>query len=199
MGHALHLGCRCGAVRLTVSAPGGSAGTRVMCYCKDCQTSARHLRAVDMLDSAGGSDIYQTTPDRLTLRAGQDQLRIQRLSPKGLLRWYAGCCDTPLFNTLPRLGLPFVGVLIPPVQAEQATPLIGPVVCRSFTASATPGRGAPAQDSGMARAGLGIVTRMIAAAVSGRARHSPLRAADGGPIAPVTVLRLEQRQAARPT
>jgi hypothetical protein len=38
-------------------------------------------------------------------------LRLMRLSEKGLLRWYAGCCDTPLFNTMATPKVPFVGVL----------------------------------------------------------------------------------------
>jgi hypothetical protein len=34
-----------------------------------------------------------------------------RLTPKGLLRWYADCCRTPVGNTLPTRQVPFVGMI----------------------------------------------------------------------------------------
>ena len=103
--------------------PSRRAGTRVTCYCADCQTAARLCPEPDaLLGPAGGTDIWQTTPDRLTLVRGAEHLEIRRLSPKGLCRWTATCCETPLFNTLERLGFPFVGLTLRPDEAGAAAP-----------------------------------------------------------------------------
>jgi hypothetical protein len=34
-----------------------------------------------------------------------------RLTPKGLLRWYARCCKTPIGNTLPTPKFSFIGLV----------------------------------------------------------------------------------------
>jgi hypothetical protein len=62
------------------------------------------------LDEFGGSDIVQLTPAQVTIDQGMDQLRCLRLTPKGLYRWYADCCKTPIANTVSP-GFPFVGLM----------------------------------------------------------------------------------------
>ncbi|MDB4972721.1 MAG: hypothetical protein JWN48_1062 [Myxococcaceae bacterium] len=75
-----------------------------MCYCDDCQIYALHLGRPDVLDERGGTDACMLAPKQVTITQGAEQIRCVRLSPKGLYRWYAGCCNTPLGNTLgPRL------------------------------------------------------------------------------------------------
>jgi len=192
------LGCSCGAVSARLHVPGQSAGARAVCYCSDCQSAAGFLGvAEDVLDPAGGTDIYQTTPDRLEIVAGARHLAILKLSPKGLMRWHAGCCGTPLFNTLPRLSQPFLGVVMrregAEGQADELESRLGPVRARVFTASAV-GPGAPARDEGFARTGAGIMSRMIMAWLSRRAARNPLSGLD----APVRVLTREDRRKARP-
>lgn len=86
-----------------------ATGNRVVCYCDDCQAFARFLEQPDVLDALGGTDIYQVAPARMRITAGEDALACVRLSEKGLYRWYAGCCRTPIGNTIPRA--PFVGVI----------------------------------------------------------------------------------------
>ncbi len=188
--------CRCGTVQIEVSVPSRRAGTRVMCYCKDCQTGALALDAAEVLTAPGGTDIWQTTPDRLTLLAGADRLKILRLSPKGLNRWYANCCDTPMFNTLQQLSLPFVGVVLR--DHDMAQSMLGPIRAYHSTASATPGKGAPAKDKGVGGAGFAVLSRMIVTGLSGRGRLNPLRTPEGDPIAAIRVLTLEERRAAQP-
>jgi hypothetical protein len=79
--------------------------------CDDCQTFAHFLgRADEILDEHGGTEIYQLPPARLSISKGADQIRCMRLSPKGLMRWYTGCCNTPIGNTLSAPRFPFVGV-----------------------------------------------------------------------------------------
>jgi hypothetical protein len=64
-----------------------SAGFRFVCYCTDCQAFARFLGRPDVLDAAGGTDIFQMPPAHLKLPAGTDALRCLCLSAK-VLRWY---------------------------------------------------------------------------------------------------------------
>jgi hypothetical protein len=88
-----------------------STGLRFVCYCKDCQAFARFLeRAEDVLDPAGGTDIFQMPPARIQLTAGTDALRCLRLSDN-VLRWYTDCCRTPIANTAAGPRFPLAGVI----------------------------------------------------------------------------------------
>jgi hypothetical protein len=101
---------------------------RIVCYCDDCQAYAHWLRREDGLDAHGGSELVQVAPATLSFDRGQARIRGLRLTAKGLYRWYASCCNTPLGNTL-QPGVPFVGI---PVQSfagglAQVTDTFGPV------------------------------------------------------------------------
>ena len=197
-GMAFHT-CRCGQTRCAVDVPGSWAGTRLICYCKDCQTAARlHADGADMLSAAGGSDIWQTTPDMIEIDRGVENLKVIRLSPKGLLRWHAGCCGTPMFNTLPNVKLPFVGIVLRQSELQDVAPVFGKVRCHASTESAVPGRGAPKKDKAFARAGFLVLQRMFSTWLSGRAKDNPLRQNDGTPIAQIEVITKAQRKSALP-
>ncbi len=89
-----------------------SRGNRVVCYCADCQSFAHFLgRASEILDARGGTDIFQTSPARVAITQGRERLACMRLTPKGLLRWYADCCRTPIGNTATTPEIPFVGLI----------------------------------------------------------------------------------------
>lgn len=104
--------CSCGSLQGRAVAGAGHRGNRLFCYCDDCQSFAHFLeRADDVLDRHGGTEIYQMSPADLEITSGREHLAAVRLRPKGLLRWYAGCCNTPIGNTLATPGLPFVGVV----------------------------------------------------------------------------------------
>ena len=108
MNHPLH--CRCGKLKGYVSHP--EAVNRCVCYCRDCQAFAHFLgRADEILDAAGGTEVLQTIPAHVTFTAGIDTLACMRLSPHGLLRWYASCCNTPIGTTLPNFRMSFVGLI----------------------------------------------------------------------------------------
>lgn len=86
-------------------------GNRVVCYCDDCHAFACYLGRNDILDVHGGTDIFQLTPAQVRITHGLDQLRVLRLTPTGLLRWYAGCCKTPIANTPTSARVPFVSLI----------------------------------------------------------------------------------------
>jgi hypothetical protein len=134
--------CRCGALQGVVRDASPAGGHRAICYCDDCQTAAHALGAGASLDPHGGSDIFQVPPRNVSLTQGAEHLRCLRLSPKGLLRWYAGCCDTPLANCLDTPRSPFVGVqagaFVLPAGATRDDAL-GPVRMRVMGAFAVGG------------------------------------------------------------
>jgi len=57
-----------------------TSGFRFVCYCTDCQVFARLLERPDVLDAAGGTDIFQMPAGHVKLTAGADALRCLRLS-----------------------------------------------------------------------------------------------------------------------
>lgn len=90
----------------------GGTCSRVLCYCKDCQAFARYLRRQSaMLNDQGGTHLVQVAAHRVRFTRGMEHLAVVRLSPRGLLRWYASCCNTPIGNTLPSRSLAFIGLV----------------------------------------------------------------------------------------
>jgi hypothetical protein len=106
----LPLRCRCGLVKGTATDVSPDTGTRLLCYCDDCQAYARFLERQDVLDAYGGTEVFHLTPSQVAITQGREHLRCMRLSPKGMLRWFAGCCNTPIGNTI-AARLPFVGLV----------------------------------------------------------------------------------------
>ncbi|MGQ9425273.1 DUF6151 family protein [Gilvimarinus sp. F26214L] len=105
------LQCACGTVKGVARKVSPQAGNRVVCYCSDCQAFARFLeKEAEVLDAWGGTDIFQMSQGRIVITAGEDALACMRLSPNGIIRWYARCCHTPLVNTSVA-GMPIVGVV----------------------------------------------------------------------------------------
>ena len=116
-----------------------STGWRVVCYCEDCQAFARFLERPDVLDAAGGTDIFQMPPGRLKLTAGMDAVRCLRLSKRGIFRWYTDCCRTPIGNTAgPRV--PVIGVIHSfmdhKADGRSRNDVLGPPLCRIYERSA---------------------------------------------------------------
>ena len=105
------LRCQCGTIKGTITNATPSTGTLVVCCCDDCQNFVRYLKQqANALDQFGGTKIYQTSQSQLTIQKGRDQLQCMRLTKKGTLRWYAGCCNTPIGNTI-NASMPFIGVI----------------------------------------------------------------------------------------
>jgi len=111
MAQGVSLRCACGSLRGVASSSSESLG-RIVCMCDDCQAYAHYLgRATDILDSNGGTDVFPLAPSNLRITHGLENLRCLRLTHKGLFRWYAGCCKTPIANTMSSAKIPFAGVI----------------------------------------------------------------------------------------
>jgi hypothetical protein len=201
MSRDVELQCRCGQVHgwLRDASPG--TVNRVVCYCKDCQAYAHHLGRADLLDEHGGSDIVQVAPSTIAFDRGGEQVAAVRLTDKGLYRWHARCCKTPLGNTLTP-GLPFVGVVTELfLQAPGARPcdeVFGAPRGRSFGKHAI---GEP--PPGSLKPNVGMIVRMVGKFLGWKLRgktwpHPFFERASGEPKYPVTVLSPAERDALRP-
>ncbi|MBV0912807.1 DUF6151 family protein [Anianabacter salinae] len=187
----LALRCRCGALTGRLDP---ARGSRLVCYCKDCRAYARHLGddvANVVLDDHGGTALFQTTPDRITIDTGAEHLAALRLGPKGLLRWHTACCRTPVANTLFSPGLRFAGV--PQSLIAEGKDRLGPVICLNAVDQADPPLGR--KGYGVARAGAAVLLRHLRARLSGQG-GGPFRDDGGRPVAEPRVLTLAERRAA---
>jgi len=107
----IELSCSCGAVQGITKSVDADLGTRIACCCDDCQRFAEHLDNADtVLDEYGGTDIFQMPISYVTISQGKQHIACVRLSSKGLHRWYAKCCNTPIGNTLGPGGA-FIGLI----------------------------------------------------------------------------------------
>ena len=134
----LPLRCRCGQVRGIAREVSPSGGFRFVCYCKDCQAFARFLDQTDVLDAAGGTDIFQMPPARVELTSGTDAMRCLRLSATGVFRWYSDCCRTPIANTAPDPRFPIAALIHSFMDASGRfrDSALGPPLCRIYERSA---------------------------------------------------------------
>lgn len=166
------ISCSCGKLKGTLESNNGL--NRAVCYCRDCQAFARFLgRETQVLDSRGGTDVVQTIPKNLAFTDGIEQLACMRLSEKGLLRWYARCCNTPIGNTAPNRQFSFVGLVHSCLGSAQ-TPLeqaFGPVRAQVYTDHAI---GEPKPKAfGLPSTLLRIIGMLFKARLDGSYKHTP--------------------------
>lgn len=193
------LTCACGGLRGELKI-NPVFGQRVVCMCADCQAFAHFLSLQDaLLDENGGTEVYQTTPSAITITKGANNLACMRLSQKGLMRWYASCCNSPVANTAPSAGLPFASLLIKFIRLDSEDArytALGPIRVR---VNAREGYGTPPPQAHatvpkgfLLKSGL----RLLRAKLKGQARPSAFfEPASGDPIATPKVLSSDERAA----
>ncbi len=104
--------CKCGSLRGVVHDISSRRGHRTVCMCDDCQAYAHYVgQAETVLDANGGTDVVPVAPANVEITHGIENLKCLRLTEKGMLRWYAGCCGTPIANTAPISKIPFAGLI----------------------------------------------------------------------------------------
>lgn len=180
--------CKCGTIRGQLDGTGIS--NRVVCYCTDCQAFAKFLgKSNEVLDVHGGTEIVQVAQPRLTFSQGQEHLAAVRLSEKGMVRWYAACCKTPIGNTMINPKVSFIGLIHSSLDRSKMDEDFGSSVAKVNTNAAI-GEPKPKQ-----RRLLGVMLRFIGIVlttrIGGRYRRSQLFNESGGPIVRPTVLTAE--------
>jgi hypothetical protein len=201
MSQDVELGCRCGEIHGWVRGVSPSAVNRAICYCDDCQAFLHHLGRADLLDAHGGTDIVQVAPSSVSFDRGLERIAGLRLSPRGLYRWYASCCKTPLGNTSTP-SIPFVGmaseVLRGASDARRRDELFGKVRGAVFGKYAT--GGAP---EGSTKFPLGLILQTVPLVLGWKLRgktwpHPFFDRATQAPRHPLTTLSRDERDALRP-
>ena len=190
------LRCRCGTIQGFVKNP--QRANRVVCYCRDCQAFARFLGSEsETLDARGGSEVIQVIPKDVIFNQGVDSLACLRLTDKGMIRWYAACCRTPIGNTLENFKISFVGLLHDCLETADA-PLqdsFGPV--RSYVNPRGAIGDSKPKSAGMWTTVWWIISRIGKARVSGDYKHTPFFRMDTGKaIAEPHVLSVDERATA---
>lgn len=186
------LQCVCGHLKGLVDRP--QTANRVVCYCSDCQAFAQWLgQERRILDERGGSEVIQTLPRNVTFTQGAESLQCMRLTSKGLVRWYAACCRTPIGNTLHSPKLSFIGLvhtcLESPTQPLDAS--FGPVRAWVNTRSA---KGQPKpKNRGVSTVVFWFFATTVKARINGDYKRTPFFHADtGAPIVTPRVLSAEE-------
>ena len=183
--------CQCG--KLTGEIQGKGVSCRGVCYCADCQTFAKFLgRPGEVLDAHGGTEVVQVAQPRVAFLQGQAHLAAVRLSPKGIVRWYAACCKTPIGNTLINPKVSFFGLIHTVLDRAKLDADFGKSIARVNVHSAT-GSPKPKQ-KGLSGTVLRFLWIIGVTRITGKYRQSPLFNASGDLIVKPTILTREERE-----
>ena len=152
-----------------------------------------------MLNGLGGTEIVATLPKHVHFTQGLEALACMSLSDRGLLRWYASCCNTPIANTPRDFKTPYVG-LIHSCLAKDAPSLddsFGPVRMVLQTKSVK-GKVKSTPVSNVVTL-LKIMKAVVATRISGNYKLNPFFVEDSGtPIRQPRVLTKAERAAFTP-
>lgn len=181
--------CKCGAVKAQLNSVGTS--NRLICYCTDCRAFAHFLgNAPCVLDEQGGTEIVQVAQQHLRFCQGEALISAVRLSEKGMIRWYAECCKTPIGNTMASPKAAFIGLIHSCLDRPQMDKDFGAKVAVLNTDTAL-GQTKPKQ-----RGLLGVLVRFIwivlTNLVTAGYKKSPLFTASGLPQVSPKILRADE-------
>ena len=169
----LPFACVCGQVAGTIARASPKRGDHIVCHCTDCQTFPLYLGQADrVLDEHGGTPLYQSRCGDLSFERGRDKLGALHLTEQPTLRWYATCCDTPLFNTFQNGRIPYTTTLVANT-AESARQSLGPPIGHLFVKDA-PGDPQDLSDMSMGRLMRRFFVRLVKDVFSGDRKRNPL-------------------------
>lgn len=186
--------CRCGQLQGELA----SANTmRFVCYCRSCQAYAHALgNPTQVLDARGGTDVVATVQQDVQFTKGAQALACMSLSGRGIYRWYASCCNTPIGNTARDPRLSYIA-LVHSCLGDSASALDAGLGTQRIAVHA--GQPKPRREYSTGRA-MWSVARLIGAVVrarlTGRWKNTPLFAPNAAPLVAPRVLDAEQRRQA---
>ncbi len=194
MGQDIAVSCACGSFRAVIRDASEQTGNHAVCYCVDCRAFARHLgQEARILDPSGGTDLYQTLPWQVEILEGRDQLAVLQLAGRGLYRWYARCCDTPICNTMRTPKLSFAGFST--ANLDASSDVLGPILLHYKADQAT--GPVPENRGSMMRLMYRTIRNTLRSRLNGKWRQTPFfDAATGRCIAEPRVLSDEERAVA---
>ena len=199
MSEDIEVKCRCGAIHGWVRGVSAQTVNRAVCYCDDCQAFLHYLDRADLFEPHGGTDIVQVAPASLAFDRGTEKIAGMRLGPKGLNRWFASCCKTPIGNAMTP-ALPFVGLgreAFGELDAARRDALFGKAwaLMGKYAVGEPPAGSTDVSWRGVAHA----VRLVLGWKIRGRGWPHPFFERDTKAIRyPITVLSKEERDALRP-
>lgn len=158
------LSCDCGSFQASLSEVNPVRGTHLRCHCSDCRAFVRVLLPDAQLKN--GLHLYQTDPDKIEVLKGVEHLECLTFSSKGLLRWYASCCKTPMFNTPRSAKVPLVAVV---TDIAKDPHLFGPVVSDAFLKRSD----GKVKTTGLPKVIYRFLSRSISSRITGRWKKTP--------------------------
>lgn len=193
----MQIQCECGQFRAEIKQFPNEMPGRLACYCDDCQIYLMHMKRADLfLDGAGGTEIAPIYPAHLTLVSGAEQLRCLRLSPRGLFRWSASCCNTPIANVQP--GFPWIGVFARPFTIKDPRLLektFGPIRSGIMGKFARGRRPEGVAETMSFKAVRSVFPFLLKGFLTGKAKKSPFFKDDGKtPLKEPVILAKEERE-----
>jgi hypothetical protein len=191
----LEIECCCGQLRGLIRNTGPRHGSRVICYCRDCQAAAHHLGHPETLDEWGGTDLFITTPASMQFNTGANQLACFRFSPSAPRRWYAACCSTHIGNSFQNPSIPLISLNLA-CTTSRSRPVVGPAGRGMLVRDAHGCPTVPSHIIGMS-SGVTVASllRVLLATLRGQRGDTPF-IKDGKPVADPVMLSREARAAA---
>jgi len=150
-----------------------------------------------MHDSSGGAEFVAARAEHVAFEDGTEHLACLSLSEKGLLRWYAACCKTPIANTTRDWKFSYVGLIhtclmADPESFDRSFPKVQMRVNTRSAKQSTPGMLVQT-----VTALCGFMPRIIASRLFGTYRQTQFFISpDGIPSAEVYVLSESERERA---
>lgn len=191
---SIALRCRCGGLQGSIDID--QASGRAVCYCKDCQAYARFLgKESEVLDDKGGTEIVAALPSSFHISSGAERLACVSLKRRGILRWYATCCKTPIGNTPRDPKMSYLGVVTAclPDSEQALTQRLGVVSCVANADSARGPVDKRPVASALAIARIGMM--IIGARLTGKYKNNPFFNPDSStPVVTPHVLSEEERR-----
>jgi hypothetical protein len=177
--------CTCGTLSGHITPSGVQTGTHVSCYCHDCRAAQLYFGQPD--PAPGPVDILQMSPEDIRIDSGAEHLALMQLSPKGMLRWYADCCNAPIATTSRTAKFPFAGFIVKRIADPDP---LGPVTTRGFVPKPD---GKQSHDK-IRYAAVGLLSRLMKSWTSGNWRNTPFFNIDSGdPVVPPKILSKSER------
>lgn len=177
--------CTCGTLHGRITANGVRSGTHVGCFCHDCRAAQLYFGQPD--PAPGPVDVLQMSPEEIKIDGGQENLALMQLSPKGMLRWYARCCNAPLATTSRTAKIPFAGFDVKRVSDPEA---LGPVTTLGFV----PQPGGKQTHKKLRYAAIGMLSRLSRSWLSGSWKNTPFfDASTGSLVTTPTILSKAER------
>jgi hypothetical protein len=193
------LKCDCGAVQgLAKDVALASGNNTFVCYCRDCQSYGHFLkRAKEVLDINGGTEIVPVVPAKIEITQGFEKIKCLRLSPKGMFRWYAGCCNTPIANIPGNPKTPYAGVVHNILKFESpmtCEKLLGTVFGRVQGKSAIGKPPEGTSDVTSLRVIIKVLRFLVPAYLKGQAQPNPFFDSKFAPKVSPQIISLQERE-----